>query len=60
MPDPANRVRNVLLVEDDDEDYEFTRDLFAELPAPKHELAWARDFDTALNIDTGMIRGRRD
>jgi response regulator RpfG family c-di-GMP phosphodiesterase len=48
MPDLKRAVRHVLLVEDDEEDYEFTKDLFAELPAPKHELAWARDFHTAL------------
>jgi response regulator RpfG family c-di-GMP phosphodiesterase len=41
--------RRVLLVEDDEEDYEFTRELFGELPAPRHELAWARDYATALN-----------
>jgi ribonuclease P protein subunit RPR2 len=41
--------RRVLLVEDDEEDYEFTRDLFGELPAPKHELAWARDYTAALD-----------
>jgi ribonuclease P protein subunit RPR2 len=50
MPDLPRAVRNVLLVEDDDEDYEFTRDLFAELPSPRHELVWARDYGTALDV----------
>jgi putative two-component system response regulator len=42
-------VRHVLLVEDDEEDYEFTKDLFAELTSPRHELAWARDYHTAID-----------
>jgi response regulator RpfG family c-di-GMP phosphodiesterase len=41
--------RRILLVEDDEEDYEFTRDLFGELPAPKHQLAWACDYTAAIN-----------
>jgi response regulator RpfG family c-di-GMP phosphodiesterase len=49
MPELTTTVRNVLVVEDDDEDYEFTRDLFAELPAPRHELVWARDYGTAID-----------
>ena len=49
MPELTNTVRNVLLVEDDDEDYEFTRDLFAELPTPRHELVWARDYRAAID-----------
>jgi len=49
MPEQEAVVRRVLLVEDDQEDYEFTRDLFGELPAPKHQLAWARDYSTAVN-----------
>jgi putative two-component system response regulator len=48
MPSLTAATRHVLLVEDDEEDYEFTRELFAELPAPGHKLAWARDFDAAL------------
>jgi putative two-component system response regulator len=49
MPELTNTTRNVLVVEDDDEDYEFTRDLFAELPTPRHELVWARDYGTAID-----------
>jgi putative two-component system response regulator len=49
VPELKEVVRHVLLVEDDEEDYEFTKDLFAELPTPKHKLAWARDFQAALS-----------
>ena len=49
MPELGTAVRNVLVVEDDEEDYEFTRDLFAELPPPQHELVWARDYGTAID-----------
>ena len=45
--------RRVLLVEDDDEDYEFTRDLFAEIQMPVHELYRARDFDAAVETADG-------
>ena len=51
MPDLQSRdarKRRVLLVEDDEEDYEFTRELFAELEAPAHELHRVRDYDAAL------------
>jgi response regulator RpfG family c-di-GMP phosphodiesterase len=53
MPELGAAARRVLLVEDDEEDYEFTRELFSELPTPKHELAWARDYTTALNATRG-------
>lgn len=49
MPEPRAVSRRVLLVEDDQEDYEFTRELFAELPAPKHRLDWAQDYTAALD-----------
>lgn len=49
MPELTATSRRVLLVEDDEEDYAFTKDLFGELPAPKHQLAWARDYSSALN-----------
>jgi response regulator RpfG family c-di-GMP phosphodiesterase len=45
--------RRILLVEDDEEDYEFTRDLFDELPAPKHQLAWARNYAAAIDAARG-------
>ena len=48
MREMTAAVRHVLLVEDDEEDYEFTRDLFGELPAPRHQVLWARDYSTAL------------
>jgi putative two-component system response regulator len=50
MSDRPPHVRRVLLVEDDEEDYEFTKDLFAELAVPRHELARACDYATALNV----------
>jgi response regulator RpfG family c-di-GMP phosphodiesterase len=43
------QTRHVLLVEDDEEDYEFTKELFAELEAPRHELVLARDYETAIS-----------
>jgi ribonuclease P protein subunit RPR2 len=48
MPDLYRKARRVLLVEDDEEDYEFTRDLFAELSVPSHELDWVRDYYAAI------------
>jgi ribonuclease P protein subunit RPR2 len=48
MPSQSARLRHVLLVEDDEEDYEFTRDLFDEIRKPKHELIWVRDFHAAV------------
>jgi response regulator RpfG family c-di-GMP phosphodiesterase len=48
MADFKRCIRHVLLVDDDEEDYEFTRELFSELPPPKHTLAWARDFNAAI------------
>ena len=47
--------RRVLLVEDDDEDYEFTRDLFAEIQMPVHELYRARDFDAAVETARRLV-----
>jgi len=49
MADLVAASRRILLVEDDEEDYEFTRDLLGELPAPKHQLAWASDYDSAID-----------
>jgi response regulator RpfG family c-di-GMP phosphodiesterase len=48
MPDLRQQIRRVLLVEDDEEDYEFTKDLFDELRTPSHEVFWARDYMTAM------------
>jgi response regulator RpfG family c-di-GMP phosphodiesterase len=41
--------RRVLLVEDDEEDYEFTKELFAELDVPRHELFLAPDYQAAIS-----------
>lgn len=49
MPELKAITRRILIVEDDEEDFEFTRELFGELPPPKHHLAWAPDYTTALN-----------
>jgi len=48
MPNHGARVRQVLLVDDDEEDYEFTKELLEELRVPSHELFWAGDYATAL------------
>jgi response regulator RpfG family c-di-GMP phosphodiesterase len=51
MPDldGQREARRVLLVEDDEEDYEFTKELFAELDLPRHELDLARDYQAAIS-----------
>ncbi len=38
----------VLLIEDDDDDYLITRDLLAEIDPQRFALAWAADYDAAL------------
>ena len=38
----------MLLVEDDEEDYEFTKELFAELDVPRHELFLACDYQASM------------
>ena len=43
----------MLLVEDDEEDYEFTKELFAELDVPRHELFLARDYQAAISATRG-------
>jgi response regulator RpfG family c-di-GMP phosphodiesterase len=48
-PNGHRHARHVLLVEDDEEDYEFTKDLFEELAAPRHELFRARDYQAAIS-----------
>jgi putative two-component system response regulator len=44
-----NDLRRVLLVEDDDEDYDFAKEMLAELKTPRHELVWARDYRSAVS-----------
>ena len=38
----------VLVVDDDEDDYALTRDLFRQAAGIRHELAWAPDYGTAL------------
>ena len=49
MSEPTRRVRRVLLVEDDEEDYEFTKELFAEISVTAYEVTWARGVRSALD-----------
>jgi response regulator RpfG family c-di-GMP phosphodiesterase len=51
MPDLKAQVRRVLLVEDDEEDYLFTKDLFAELGVSTHELSWVSDYRSAIDAN---------
>ncbi|HMQ03608.1 MAG TPA: hybrid sensor histidine kinase/response regulator [Pyrinomonadaceae bacterium] len=44
----------VLLVEDDEDDFVITRDLFAEIARDKYVLEWVRDFSSA--IDTARCK----
>jgi putative two-component system response regulator len=48
MRDWKAPVRHVLLVDDDEEDYLFTKELLAELEGGTHELAWVRDSSSAI------------
>jgi cyclic di-GMP phosphodiesterase len=48
MPNTTAPVRHVLLVEDDEEDYQFTKELLEELDGIRHELGWASDYQQAL------------
>ena len=41
---PENPVIKVLLVEDDEEDYFLTRELFAEIPSRRFQVDWAKSF----------------
>ena len=42
-------LRRVLLVEDDEEDYLLTKELFSELDRATHELAWVSDYRSAID-----------
>ena len=48
MPDTPRSTARVLLIEDDEEDYKFTRELLASLPGARHELSWARDYRAGI------------
>ena len=57
MPESARTAARVLLIEDDEEDYEYTRDLLASLPGSRHELVWASDYRTGIEASR---TGRHD
>jgi response regulator RpfG family c-di-GMP phosphodiesterase len=44
---PSNRAR-ILLIEDDEDDYEFTRELLADLPEAHLELSWVSDYHKGI------------
>jgi response regulator RpfG family c-di-GMP phosphodiesterase len=53
MPiEPSNKAR-ILLIEDDEDDYEFTRELLADLPEAQLELSWVSDYHK------GILESRR-
>lgn len=55
MTNHEQPVRRVLVVEDDEEDYLFTKELLAELNGTTHELAWAKDYGSALAISRNGV-----
>lgn len=58
MPDaPHNSTLRILLVEDDEDDYIITRDLFAEFRTGQHEVDWMKNFPTGLEA---MTRNQHD
>jgi response regulator RpfG family c-di-GMP phosphodiesterase len=44
---PSNTAR-ILLIEDDEDDYEFTRELLADMPEAHLELSWVSDYHTGI------------
>ncbi len=50
-------VVRVLLIEDDEDDYILTRDLFAEIKSGVYRLDWQRSYDVALAT---VLRGEHD
>jgi response regulator RpfG family c-di-GMP phosphodiesterase len=48
MPERASPATRVLLIEDDEEDYHFTRQLLADLPGTRSELTWASDYQAGV------------
>lgn len=45
-----NNVIKVLLIEDDEDDYIFTRDLLSEIESSRFELTWAASYQEALKL----------
>lgn len=52
MKDGAHPI-NVLLVEDDEDDFLLTRDLLSEIRPGEYELEWIRSFEDAVALDNG-------
>lgn len=48
MTDPQSIPARILLIEDDEDDYELTRDLLADLPDAQLELAWVSDYHQGI------------
>lgn len=49
MPDLGSKSYQILLVEDDEDDYLLTKDLIAELEGARPGLCWVRDYSAALD-----------
>jgi len=49
VPNDARNTYQILLVEDDEDDYLLTKDLVAELQGTQPALAWVRDYSAALD-----------
>jgi len=52
---PERACLRVLLVEDDEDDYVFVRDLFREIPGPRHRVEWVQSYGEARQT---MAEGR--
>jgi ribonuclease P protein subunit RPR2 len=48
MPDARSKAARVLLIEDDEDDYELTRELLAHLPEARLELSWVSDYHQGI------------
>lgn len=57
LPEKSPTSMRILLIEDDEDDYVFLRDLLQEIPSLKYDLEWISRFDAALKE---MAAGRHD
>jgi response regulator RpfG family c-di-GMP phosphodiesterase len=48
MTDTPSTSARILLIEDDEDDYEFTRELLADLPGAHLELSWVSDYHKGI------------
>jgi diguanylate cyclase (GGDEF)-like protein/PAS domain S-box-containing protein len=48
----AEKVIRVLLIDDDEDDYLLTKDLFTEIELGQYELEWSSDYQISLNLIT--------